>query len=85
MIEFDPEKDRQNIAKHGISLARASELEIMGYSRQRRGSEPRSRIFGLIDGRWHCFICTMRGSSVRAISLRRAHEDEVFRYAKKVF
>jgi len=27
MIEFDPEKDRQNIAKHGISLARASELE----------------------------------------------------------
>jgi uncharacterized DUF497 family protein len=83
MIEFDPEKDRQNIAKHGISLARASELEVMGYARQKRGTEPRYRIYGLIDGRWFCLIYTMRKNAIRAISLRRAHEDEVSRYAKK--
>lgn len=83
MIEFDPEKDRQNIAKHGISLARASEMEVMGYARQKRGSEPRSRLYGLIDGHWHCLIYTMRETSIRAISLRRAHEDEVSRYVKR--
>jgi uncharacterized DUF497 family protein len=26
-IEFDPEKDRRNIAKHGVSLALAVDLE----------------------------------------------------------
>jgi uncharacterized DUF497 family protein len=83
MIEFDSEKDRLNIAKHGISLARASEMEVIGYARQKRGSEPRSRIYGLIDGHWYCLIYTMREHSVRAISLRRAHEDEVSRYVKR--
>ncbi len=83
MIEFDPEKDRLNMEKHGVSLARASELEVIGYARQKRGSEPRSRIYGLIEGRWYCLIYTMRESTVRAISLRRAHEDEVSRYVKK--
>ena len=83
MIEFDPEKDRLNIDKHGISLAWASELEVMGYARQKRGSEPRSRIYGLIDGRWYCLIYVVREQAIRAISLRRAHEDEVARYVKK--
>ena len=83
MIEFDPEKDRLNMAKHGISLARASEMEIVGYSRQKRGSEPRSRLYGLIDGRWYCLIYTVRPHAIRAISLRRAHEEEVARYVKK--
>jgi uncharacterized DUF497 family protein len=27
-IEFDPAKDAANIAKHGISLARAADLEV---------------------------------------------------------
>ena len=83
MIVFDPEKDKLNVLKHGISLARAGELEVMGYSRQRRGSEPRSRLYGLLDGQWYCLIYTMRANAVRAISLRRAHEDEVLRYVKK--
>jgi uncharacterized DUF497 family protein len=72
-----------NVLKHGISLARATELEVLGYSRQRRGSEPRSRLYGLIDGHWYCLIYTMRVKNIRAISLRRAHEDEVLRYVKK--
>ncbi len=63
--------------------SRASELEIAGYARQKRGSEPRSRLYGQIDGRWYCFIYTLREDAIRAISLRRAHEDEVARYVKK--
>jgi uncharacterized DUF497 family protein len=31
-IEFDAEKDRANIAKHGISLARAADLEILAFT-----------------------------------------------------
>ena len=30
-IEFDPAKDDINIAKHGVSLARAVELEILTF------------------------------------------------------
>ena len=30
-VEFDPAKDAANIAKHGISLARARELDILAF------------------------------------------------------
>jgi uncharacterized DUF497 family protein len=83
MIEFDPDKDRQNIAKHGISLTRASDIEVRGYAPSNRQSESRSRAYGIIDGRWYCLIYTVRGDAIRAISLRRAHDDEVFRYVEK--
>ncbi len=32
-IEFDPEKDSKNIEKHGISLSRATDLEILTFLR----------------------------------------------------
>lgn len=28
-VEFDPAKDKANIAKHGMSLVRAADLEIL--------------------------------------------------------
>jgi len=31
LIEFDPAKDEANIAKHGVSLARAADLEILAF------------------------------------------------------
>lgn len=83
MIEFDPDKDRLNVLKHGISLARASDLEVRGHAPSNRQSESRSRAYGLIDDRWYCLIYTVRADAIRAISLRRAHDDEVFRYVQK--
>ena len=35
-IEFDTEKDRANIAKHGISLARAADLEVLAFIEDER-------------------------------------------------
>ena len=80
-IEFDPNKDEANIAKHGVSLVRTADLEILAVMRDARfTSEMRFRAFGLIDGAPHCLAFTMRGALVRAISLRRAHAKEMRRY-----
>ena len=50
-IEFDAAKDRENIAKHGISLARAEEMEILSFTEDERKDygEVRYRAWGLID------------------------------------
>ncbi|NGP18062.1 BrnT family toxin [Devosia aurantiaca] len=84
-IEFDEEKDRTNIVKHQISLARAGELEILTVLEDNRFDygEVRYRAWGLIDGETYCLVFTSRGGEVRAISLRRAHEKEMNRYVFK--
>ena len=76
-IEFDPAKDQTNIAKHGISLNRAAEMDIRAQVSDNRYDEPRFRLYGLIDSLWYCLAVTFRGSATRVISLRRAHQEEV--------
>lgn len=80
-IAFDPAKDAANIAMHGLSLARAVELEVLAVVPDARFEEPRFRLFGLIDGRPHCAAVTLREGRVRVISLRRAHRKEIRRHA----
>ena len=84
-IEFDDTKDKANVAKHHISLSRAKDLEILAFVEDDRTDygEVRYRAWGLIDGEAHCLAFTNRDGRVRAISLRRAHEKEMRRYAKK--
>ena len=79
-IEFDPAKDATNRAKHGVSLARAGELEILAYVEDLRFDEPRFRLYGLIDGVAHCLAGTNREGVIRVISLRRAHDKEMKRH-----
>ncbi len=81
-IEFDPDKDAANIAKHGVSLSRAGDLEILAFIEDDRSEygETRFRAWGLIEGRYHCLVFTHRNGRVRAISLRRAHKKEIDRY-----
>jgi uncharacterized DUF497 family protein len=43
MIEFDPAKDAANIAKHGVSLARAADLEVLVVVEDARFEEQRFR------------------------------------------
>jgi len=81
-IEFDDAKDAANIAKHGVSLARAVDLEILKFvenSREEDG-ERRFRLYGRLDGVAHCCVVTLRGAVVRAISLRKANRTERKRY-----
>ena len=82
-IEFDPRKDAANIAKHGISLARAGDMTILVtiLDRRRDYGEPRYLAFGVIDGRTYCLAFTDRNRTIRAISLRRCRVKEYRRYA----
>lgn len=79
-IAFDPAKDAANIAKHGISLARAADLEVLAFVADERFAEPRFRLYGLIDGVAHCLAGTNRDGVIRVISLRRARAKEMKRY-----
>jgi uncharacterized DUF497 family protein len=81
-IEFDPAKDAANIAKHGISLARAADLDILEVIADKRVDygETRFRAYGLIGAKFYCLPLTYRDGHVRAISLRRARRKEVFRH-----
>lgn len=85
MAGFDPSKNAMNLAKHGISLARWVDLDILavvGDDRFEYG-EPRYRGYGLIDGLAYCLVFTIRDGQYRPISLRRAHAKEMKRHAPK--
>jgi uncharacterized DUF497 family protein len=81
-MPFDPAKDAANIEKHGVSLARAGDMEIRVVVADDRFAygEGRFRAFGLLDGEPHCLVFTLRDGEVRPISLRRAHVKEYRRY-----
>ena len=81
-IEFDSAKDAANIAKHGISLARAVDLEGGVFVPDERFAETRFRIYGTIGGVAYCAAVTLRGENVRVINLRRAHAKEMRRYGR---
>ena len=83
-IEFDPGKDLINRQKHGMSLAEAERMDFSAalYAMDDRYDygEERTQALGLIDGRLHMLVFTMRGGVLRAISLRKANSKEVKRY-----
>ena len=79
-LEFDPEKDVLNVAKHGVSLARATELDVRVVVQDGRYAEARSRAYGFLDDLPYCLAFVFRGETIRAISLRRAHLREFKRY-----
>jgi uncharacterized DUF497 family protein len=81
-IEFDPDKDRRNVEKHGISLARAVDFEILTFIEDTRFDygETRYRAWGLLDGVYHALAFTMRSDRIRIIMLRRAREKEIRRH-----
>ena len=76
-ILFDPTKDAMNIVKHGMSLARAADLDVLAFVPDDRFAEPRFRLHGLIDGQAYGAAGTDRDGIVRVISLRRAHAKEM--------
>ena len=79
-IEFDPDKDALNVAKHGVSLSWAVDLQVLANFEDRRFGEPRFRAYGLIEGVRYCLAYTLREGRLRAISLRRARIKEFKRH-----
>ena len=69
-VEFDPDKDADNLRKHGLSLARSGELaieQLVTSGRDAYGGE-RVRAYGLLGGRFHVLVFTVRGDVIRARS-----------------
>jgi uncharacterized protein len=68
-IEFDPDKDRINQMKHGISLAAAADIDLDAATviedRRIDYGEPRFLAFAPIGGRLHVLCFTMRGNFPR--------------------
>jgi len=87
MIEFDPAKDKANIAKHGVSLALAVRIDvekaIIVQDRRHDYGEVRLFAFGHIDGKLFALTFTDRRGTIRAISRRRADTREVQRWLRK--
>ncbi|HEX8401153.1 MAG TPA: BrnT family toxin [Allosphingosinicella sp.] len=77
-MEFDPAKDIANVEKHGVSLARTAELDVLAFVEDTRpeDGERRFRLYGLLDGQPHCAVVTFRAEAIRAISLRKANRTE---------
>ena len=85
-ITFDPGKDASNIAKHGVSLACAADLDwellLCGIDDRKDYGELREIGFAPIGDRVYCVVFVQRGDEVRVISLRRANAREVKSYAE---
>lgn len=80
MIVFDSDKDAASIAKHGVSLLRADEIQmdeaLIEVDDRFDYGEPRWIAYGELDGRLHVLAFTVRDARVRAISLRKANDRE---------
>ena len=87
-IECDAAKNRRNIKARGISFDSAMELlggpHVMQRDARRDYGEPRVIAYGLIGGRMHVCVYTLRGDVCRIISLRKANRREIDAYGAYV-
>ena len=86
LIDFDSEKNRSNISKHGVSLALAIELDwdnalVWADARRDYGE---SRMIALVARTEILYYVAFvdRGPIRRIVSLRRANRREVRHYVK---
>jgi len=75
---YDPKKSAANRTKHGISLEEAQQLWSVPAVelKARTVGEERWMIIGLLHGKCHSCIFTMRADVIRLISARRSHLNE---------
>jgi uncharacterized DUF497 family protein len=89
-FEWDEDKNKSNLAKHGISFEEASAIfegPVLSQVDGGPDEEVRERSYGLINGiTVVCLIHTDKGEATRIISARKAtkRERELFNaYLKK--
>ena len=87
-IEYDAAKSRRNAQRRGIVFADATELlrgpHVTLRDARRDYGETRVIAYGLIRGRIHVCVYTLRGDVYRIISLRKANRREVDAYGPYV-
>ena len=87
-FEWDPIKNRINIAKHGIGFSMATKLfdgpRLEKEDTRRDYSETRIIALGRSEGRILYVVYTRRNSVIRIISARKANRDERAEYIRQI-
>ena len=87
-FEWDTEKARLNAEKHGVDFRSVSgfdfETAVVVVDDRFAYRETRFVALGLIGPRVHQLAFTMRGNSIRVISLRKANRREIRTYVDTV-
>ncbi len=87
-IEFDPVKDKENLAKHGVSLALAADLDweaaLIWVDARFEYNELRMVALAPKTGVLYYVAFVDRAKMLRIISLRRAIRREVKRYVESL-
>jgi uncharacterized DUF497 family protein len=85
-ITYDPNKDRSNSAKHGVSLGEAVDIEwqdaVHWLDERHDDGEARFCAIAYIGVRLYCVVYVDRADVRRIISLRKANFNEIKRYAE---
>jgi uncharacterized DUF497 family protein len=88
MFSFDPDKDKANRRKHGISLAKAELIEwdeaLIRQDDRKDYGEVRLVALAPIADRLYCCVYVERGVNKRIISLRKANQREFDHYAENI-
>ncbi|MDE0034879.1 MAG: BrnT family toxin [Deltaproteobacteria bacterium] len=84
-FEWDDGKNHACFVRRGFDFAYAVRVfldphRIVAQDRRRDYGEDRYRLLGMIDGRAYVIVYTMRGSTIRIISARKANGKEVGDY-----
>jgi uncharacterized DUF497 family protein len=88
IIEFDPQKDLENLVKHEISLEEAKrfnwEIYVGWLDKRKDHGEDRHIAVGVLADTLYYVVYTIRGEDThRVISLRKATKPERDRYVKE--
>ena len=88
MFEWDDNKNRENLANHGLNLEDAEhvfENQTFTFEDTRfEYGETRYITFGLLEGRMVVVAHTPRGSNTRIISMRKGNDREKKTYQKQL-
>lgn len=83
IFEFDDEKSKANLHKHGIDFYDAQALwedQDLLEVRTKSSDEPRYLMIGIIGIKHWSAVITYRGQKIRIISVRRSRKKEVELY-----
>ena len=87
-IEFDTAKDAANVAKHGVSLTLAGQIEwndvLCAPDARRDYGEVREIGFTMIERRLYVVVFVQRSAVMRIVSLRKANSREVKLYDETI-
>ncbi len=85
-FEYDPEKSRSNIKKHGISFEDAKRIWMADHADMDTQAiiEVRKMVVGLVFSKIYTCVYTYRNGKVRIISARRSRPLEERAYRERI-